>query len=102
MSGDTTAHERLVAALKASRAGTWRWDIRTDVVDWDEALCAVYGLPHEQAPRSSGAFLQLIHPEDRERAGRLLGRSSNGAARSSTSFAPWSAIASSGSTIAAP
>lgn len=73
MSGDTTAHERLVAALKASRAGTWRWDIRTDVVDWDEALCAVYGLPHEQAPRSSGAFLQLIHPEDRERAGQLLG-----------------------------
>ncbi|MCX7363493.1 MAG: PAS domain-containing protein [Alphaproteobacteria bacterium] len=73
MSGDTTAHERLVAALKASRAGTWRWDIRADLVDWDEALCAVYGLPHEQAPRSSGAFLQLIHPEDRERAGRLLG-----------------------------
>ena len=73
MSGDTTAHERLVAALKASRAGTWRWDIRADVVDWDEALCAVYGLPLEQAPRSSGAFLQLIHPEDRERAGKLLG-----------------------------
>ena len=73
MSGDTTAHERLVAALKASRAGTWRWDIGADAVDWDEALCAVYGLPHEQAPRSSGAFLQLIHPDDRERAGKLLG-----------------------------
>lgn len=73
MSGDTTAHERLVAALKASRAGTWRWDIGADVVDWDEALCAVYGLPQAQAPRSSGAFLQLIHPDDRERAGNLLG-----------------------------
>lgn len=67
------AHERLVAALKASRAGTWRWDIPADRVEWDEALSAVYGLPHAEAPRTSSEFLQLIHPDDRERAGRLLG-----------------------------
>lgn len=72
-SNDTSAHERLVAALKASRAGTWRWDIPADRVEWDEALSAVYGLPHAEAPRTSGAFLQLIHPDDRERAGKLLG-----------------------------
>ena len=36
-------------------------------------MSAVYGLPHEQAPRTSGEFLQLIHPDDRERADRLLG-----------------------------
>ena len=69
----TSEHERLVAALKASRAGTWRWDIPADKVDWDEALCAVYGLPRERSPRTSGEFIQLIHPDDRERAGRLLG-----------------------------
>jgi PAS domain S-box-containing protein len=73
MSGDRSENERLVAALKASRAGTWRWDIAADRVDWDEALSAVYGLPHAEAPKTSGAFLQLIHPDDRERAGRLLG-----------------------------
>ena len=70
---DASAHERLVAALKASRAGTWRWDIPADRVDWDETLSAVYGLPHAEAPRTSGAFLQLIHPDDRERCGKLLG-----------------------------
>jgi PAS domain S-box-containing protein len=73
MAGDRSEDERLVAALKASRAGTWRWDVPDDRVDWDEALSAVYGLPHEQAPRTSGEFLQLIHPDDRERAGRLIG-----------------------------
>ncbi len=62
-----------MAALKASRAGTWRWDVPADRVEWDEALSAVYGLPHAAAPRTSGEFLQLIHPDDRERAGRLLG-----------------------------
>ncbi len=71
--GETSEHERLVAALKASRAGTWRWDIPADRVEWDEALSAVYGLPHAEAPRTSAAFLQLIHPDDRERAGQLLG-----------------------------
>ncbi len=73
MVGDHSEHERLVAALKASRAGTWRWDVAADRVDWDEALSEVYGLPHARAPRTSGEFLQLIHPDDRERTGRLLG-----------------------------
>jgi PAS domain S-box-containing protein len=72
-SSETSAHERLVAALKASRAGTWRWDIPTDRVQWDEALSQVYGLPHVESPRTSGAFLQLIHPDDRERCEKLLG-----------------------------
>jgi PAS domain S-box-containing protein len=70
---DRSEHERLVAALKASRAGTWRWDIPGDRVEWDEALSAVYGLPHVQAPKTSGEFFQLIHPDDRERAGGLIG-----------------------------
>lgn len=60
--------ERLVAALKASRSGTWRWTIADDRVEWDEALCQVYGLPPERAPTTSGEFLSLIHPDDRERA----------------------------------
>jgi PAS domain S-box-containing protein len=72
-SDNSSEHERLVAALKASRAGTWRWDIPADRVEWDEALSAVYGLPHAEAPRTSGAFIQLIHPDDRERAGRQIG-----------------------------
>lgn len=61
-------HERLLAALRASRCGTWRWTIAEDLVEWDEALCAVYGIPPERAPRNSGEFIALIHPDDREHA----------------------------------
>lgn len=67
------AHARLMAALKASRCGTWRWDIAADRVEWDEALCQVYGLAPEEAPRDAAGFLALIHPEDRERALGLIG-----------------------------
>lgn len=60
--------ERLVAALKASRSGTWRWNIAEDLVEWDEALCDVYGIAPEAAPKTSREFLALIHPDDRAQA----------------------------------
>lgn len=60
------AHERLAAALKVSRAGTWRWRIADDVVEWDGALCTVYGIEPAEAPRNSGQFLSLVHPDDRQ------------------------------------
>jgi PAS domain S-box-containing protein len=64
--------ERLIAALKASRAGTWRWNIADDIVEWDDALCEVYGISPEQAPRTSRDFLALIHPDDRDMAWRSV------------------------------
>jgi PAS domain S-box-containing protein len=57
--------ERLIAALKVSRAGTWRWDILADVVEWDDALCEMYGITRKEAPTCSQDFLTLVHPEDR-------------------------------------
>ena len=58
-------NERLMAALKASRCGTWRWDIAEDRVLWDEALLGVFGV--DKAPTTVAAFTQLIHPDDRDR-----------------------------------
>lgn len=66
-------HERLIAALKASRAGTWRWTLADDRVEWDTALCEVYGIKPENAPRTSAEFLALIHPEDRDHARSAIG-----------------------------
>jgi PAS domain S-box-containing protein len=58
-------HDRLLAALKASHAGTWRWDVVADVVEWDDALCGVYGIKRKDAPTNSQQFLDLVHAEDR-------------------------------------
>ncbi len=63
---------RLVAALKASRCGTWRWDIANNVVDWDEALSEVYGIAHENAPKTAEAFFELVHPDDRARIAKAI------------------------------
>ncbi len=65
-------HERLLAALKASRAGTWRWNIAEDIVEWDDALCDVYGVKPENAPTNSRQFLALVHPEDQAKVSAAI------------------------------
>jgi PAS domain S-box-containing protein len=59
------SQERLRAALDASATGTFRWDMRSNVMEWDQARDRLFGLPPGETPRSLNAFLALVHPEDR-------------------------------------
>jgi PAS domain S-box-containing protein len=56
---------RLDTALAASQSGTFRWDIRRDVLDWDENLYRVFGRDGSQPVTSASDPLRWIHPEDR-------------------------------------
>jgi PAS domain S-box-containing protein len=67
-------HDRLVSALEASGAGTWRWDIQRDVVEWDDALCRMYGVERKKAPRNSAGFFAIVHPDDKAHAGEVVRR----------------------------
>jgi PAS domain S-box-containing protein len=71
------SRERLQAALDAAGTGTFRWNVRTGALDWDENLDRLFGLVPGQRMRSLDEFLAAVHPEDRphvaaanERAGR--------------------------------
>ena len=59
--------ERLRAALYASRTGTFRWDIRSNALDWDENLDRLFGLAPGLTVRSLAGFLATVHPDDRAR-----------------------------------
>jgi PAS domain S-box-containing protein len=59
------SEERLRAALSASRTGTFRWDIRTNELSWDESLDALFGIPAGRAIRSLETFIATVHPDDR-------------------------------------
>jgi PAS domain S-box-containing protein len=59
--------ERLSASLAAAGTGTFRWDLRTNVLDFDASLDRLFGNPPAQRTRPLEAFLQLIHPDDRLR-----------------------------------
>ena len=57
--------ERLQAALDGSGAGTFRWNIKTDELDWDENLDRLFGLPPGVSARSLDSFVEMVHPDDR-------------------------------------
>ncbi|WP_284348196.1 PAS domain-containing sensor histidine kinase [Roseisolibacter agri] len=59
--------ERLRAALDASQTGTFRWDIRTNALAWDESLDRLFGLEPGETVRSLERFVAMVHPDDRAR-----------------------------------
>lgn len=59
------SRERLDAALAASGTGTFRWDIHTNALDWDEQLDRLFGLPPGHTVRSLDKFIERVHPDDR-------------------------------------
>ena len=69
LSALTTEYEssrlRWDVAVDAAGIGSFDWDLRTDHVEWDERLQAVFGyVAGEFVPHISEAF-RRIHPEDR-------------------------------------
>ena len=58
--------ERLQAALSASRTGTFRWNIRTSALEWDEQLDRLFGLVPNERVQSLAEFIARVHPEDRD------------------------------------
>lgn len=68
------AEGRLRAALEASDTGTFRWDIRTGGVDWDENLDRLYGLRPGEAAHSLDDFLSRVYPDDRSAVATAIRR----------------------------
>jgi len=60
------SRERLQASLDAAEAGTFRWDLQTNALDWDDNLDALFGLTPEQTVRSLESFISMVHPEERD------------------------------------
>lgn len=58
--------ERLQAALEASETGTYRWDIRTNTVEWDDNIYRLFGIPEGSKVTRFEEFIEQIHPGDRK------------------------------------
>lgn len=59
------SQERLRAALTAAGTGTFRWNIPTNVVEWDGNLGRLFGLESDRPTQSLDAFIDTVHPDDR-------------------------------------
>ncbi len=59
------SQERLRASLEASGTGTFRWDLRTNALEWDESLDRLFGLKPGQTVQQLETFINRVHPDDR-------------------------------------
>lgn len=58
---------RLRVALEAGKMATWDWDLVGKRIIWSEQLAPMLGLTKGAFDGTFEAFIQLVHPVDRER-----------------------------------
>ncbi len=58
------SRERLDFVLRAAQVGVWEWEIGPDVIEWDETVAALYGLPGDAHSAPWSVFGAHIHPDD--------------------------------------
>ncbi len=60
---------RLVEAQQLGNVGSWAlYFLGDDQVEtrWSEQLCRIYGIEPDAAPQELSAFIELVHPDDRD------------------------------------
>ena len=60
--------ERLRLATENAHIGIYDWDVRNNVLVWDDAMYAVYGVDRERFSGAFEAWQAGLHPDDRDRA----------------------------------
>ncbi|MDQ2939685.1 MAG: EAL domain-containing protein [Actinomycetota bacterium] len=61
------ATQRLEEAQRIAHFGNWEWDIRSDQVTWSDELYRIFGVKRDKFEATFEAYLELVHPHDRQR-----------------------------------
>ncbi|WP_318556663.1 PAS domain S-box protein [Geobacter anodireducens] len=65
------SEERFRLAMEATSDGIWDWNIASDSGYFSPSYYRILGYEPEDFPPSAQAWIELLHPEDRERAIRI-------------------------------
>lgn len=83
---DVTERQNLFNRLKQNKElykqaqalthiGNWTWDIATGSITWSDELYRIYGLNPQSEDVHFERFIELVHPEDRERVTSIIKKS---------------------------
>ena len=62
----------LEEAEELAHIGSWQWDAASGDITWSDELYRIYGLRPGKKALDYGSFMQLIHPEDRDKINKLI------------------------------
>ncbi len=60
------SESQLAEAQHTAHVGSWNCDMQSNILTWSDELYNIYGLKQEEFKPSYAAFLELVHPEDRD------------------------------------
>ena len=66
---------RLAEAQRIARLGNWNLNLVTGELHWSDEVFRIFGLDPEAFPASYQAFLESVHPEDRDSVDRAYSES---------------------------
>ena len=56
----------LTEAQRIAHLGNWEWDVINNTVNWSDEMYRIFGYAPQQIDASYEAFLNAVHPEDRQ------------------------------------
>jgi PAS domain S-box-containing protein len=68
----TQQRQQLADVQRIAHLGSWEWNIATNAVTWSRELYRIYGLEPGEFEATYEAYLEFVHPDDREHADELV------------------------------
>ncbi len=69
------SEDLLAEAQRMGRIGSWDWEVSADRITWSEEMYTIYGVDRSTFSPTLDGFISLIHPDDRDRVGGIVGNS---------------------------
>ena len=60
------SERELAEAQHLAHIGSWNWDIQNNTLSWSDEIYRIYGVHPQEFDATHEAFLNTIHPEDRD------------------------------------
>ncbi|NWF56362.1 MAG: PAS domain-containing protein [Syntrophaceae bacterium] len=67
--------QSLAEAQRIAHLGSWHWDIETNDLAWSDEVYRIFGIHPQEFKATYDAFLECVHPDDREALQEAVKRS---------------------------
>jgi PAS domain S-box-containing protein len=62
------SEQRLALATQSAELGIWDWNVKENIMTWDEKMFDLYGIKKDTFVETVDAWMNGLHPDDKDRA----------------------------------